>query len=880
MRLHRIELRNYRGVGSSSVTFPTSGVTIVEGDNEVGKSSLAEALDLILDAPDSSKSAKVRSVQPVHRDVGPEVTVELSTGPYRFVYSKRWHRRPETTLEILEPRHEHLRGREAHQRVQAILDETLDADLWSALRLTQAGDLAQPTFHVTSLGRALDAAAGAERSGDREDALWERICAERDRYVTATGQTRGDRIALAHAVDAARERVTAVEAQLASLDADAEEVARLDVDAADLERQLADRAVVETELAERSRLVDQRRGEVARLSAEHAAAAADHERWEAARARRSELVDDARRCADEVAKREAETERARPAQGAARAHLAAVEADAARARTVLAEAEAAHQRAVADSDHRRHEIELEQLTERHDRVVEAQARIHEAEARLETIEVDAASLARIEEAHLGVVRAEAAVSAGAAMVEIAALAEFTVEVDGVTRTLAPGATEEHAVSDALVATVPGVAELRVRAGAESRALAAQLAAARHELAARCAEVAVDDVDHARRLAADRVEAERTLADAAAAVQRDLRDLTLGELAQKIERLARRTIQYRDDRPDEPPLPPDLGAAQALAAQTERALDGLAHDVERCEAILRHAAEAVVEAEKGDSGLAILLDQARLASERAERVLSDARAERSDEALAAAADRAARELEQAAAGLATAERDLAAEDPDSLEAMLANARAVRVRVADQLDERRRRRQELRMRLDLLGEQGLAQQLDDATTELQHLEREHERTERRAAAALHLYDTFAARRDQARDTYSAPFRSRIEQLGRIVWGPGFEVELDDELRIARRTLDGITVDFDDLSTGAREQLGIIARLACASIVSADGGAPVVIDDALGWTDPHRLERIGAAIAVAGRDCQVIVLTCTPGRYASVGNASVVRLTPTAA
>jgi uncharacterized protein YhaN len=68
-----------------------------------------------------------------------------------------------------------------------------------------------------------------------------------------------------------------------------------------------------------------------------------------------------------------------------------------------------------------------------------------------------------------------------------------------------------------------------------------------------------------------------------------------------------------------------------------------------------------------------------------------------------------------------------------------------------------------------------------------------------------------------------------------------------------------------------------LACASIVAVDGGAPVIIDDALGWTDPHRLERIGAAIAVAGRTCQVIVLTCTPGRYASVGEASVVRLTP---
>jgi hypothetical protein len=35
------------------------------------------------------------------------------------------------------------------------------------------------------------------------------------------------------------------------------------------------------------------------------------------------------------------------------------------------------------------------------------------------------------------------------------------------------------------------------------------------------------------------------------------------------------------------------------------------------------------------------------------------------------------------------------------------------------------------------------------------------------------------------------------------------------------------------------------------------------------------MGAAISKAGRSCQIIVLTCTPGRYASVGDASVVQL-----
>jgi len=69
---------------------------------------------------------------------------------------------------------------------------------------------------------------------------------------------------------------------------------------------------------------------------------------------------------------------------------------------------------------------------------------------------------------------------------------------------------------------------------------------------------------------------------------------------------------------------------------------------------------------------------------------------------------------------------------------------------------------------------------------------------------------------------------------------------------------------------------SAFSCATLVSPDGGgAPVILDDALGWSDPARLKDMGAVINKAGDDCQIIILTCTPGRYAHVGNATVVRL-----
>ena len=60
----------------------------------------------------------------------------------------------------------------------------------------------------------------------------------------------------------------------------------------------------------------------------------------------------------------------------------------------------------------------------------------------------------------------------------------------------------------------------------------------------------------------------------------------------------------------------------------------------------------------------------------------------------------------------------------------------------------------------------------------------------------------------------------------------------MRIGSRTLSGRTVPYESLSGGAKEQLGIVARLAGAALVAKEDSVPVVIDDALGFTDADRL------------------------------------------
>ena len=142
------------------------------------------------------------------------------------------------------------------------------------------------------------------------------------------------------------------------------------------------------------------------------------------------------------------------------------------------------------------------------------------------------------------------------------------------------------------------------------------------------------------------------------------------------------------------------------------------------------------------------------------------------------------------------------------------------------------------------------------------------QRRALAAKLLYETLNDERQAMRNAYVTPLRDGIERLGHHVYGSTFRVEIDERLQVVSRTVDGVTVAVKQLSNGAQEQLSLLTRLAVASMVSEDGGVPLVIDDALGSTDEGRLESMGAVLRVASQNTQTIIITCAPERYVHVG------------
>ena len=210
----------------------------------------------------------------------------------------------------------------------------------------------------------------------------------------------------------------------------------------------------------------------------------------------------------------------------------------------------------------------------------------------------------------------------------------------------------------------------------------------------------------------------------------------------------------------------------------------------------------------------------------------------------------------------AEAAAARDNVTGLEQLLADTREQRSRLAGELEG--------------LNADRLQQQADAAETELETATAAAESIGRRARAALRLEQVLLAEQELAQRCYVEPFRAAIVELGRALYGdPGFDVRVAADLQVTQRYLNNEWVNFDWLSTGAKEQLVILIRLATAQLVNPDDRVPVLLDDALGYSDQSRLRRMWTALRRAGEESQVIVLTANPERYAGMGQLSRIEL-----
>lgn len=878
MRLVRLRLSHFMGVQEREVRFAPTGVTVVEGPNESGKTTLLAAFDLLLDALDTSTSAKVRDAQSRSSGIGPRVEAEFLTGGRRVVYAKRWLSNRETMATITETdgRVVHLSGREAHEQVERLVRETSDMALWRALRLTQDDPTAAPDLaRSVDLRTALERAAGGQMGGQGEQTLLDRVAAERRQYLTDHGRPTG---AYREALDSAARAGSALEQAKAAADEASGVVARVASGRARL-------VEVARELEE-AREAAGRADQEARAVGEAQATLRERTRAEEARAAQAELCDHAQKARAELVRREA-VARARREE-LVRAEEAAGESLQTLGKSLSAAREA-HDAAKALAEKREGDVRTADAALRHAHIRSAvqslQARLKDAggieaeiadvDRRLGANRVDDDALAEVTRLDGVRAKAEARLEADAARLRVAAEREITLTGGGEAVTLPAGQVAEYTVGGRLDLEVGGVLALTVEGGGGGARLGRAADDARRALAAVLAACGVDSMAEARRRHAERSGLESRRDELGKALDRVLAGDTPDILRARLEELVKQLAPHEaapdetEEQHDDAALTAALETAKAALQEAHRTVEARRGDLEGLER------EAAALKEKA-SFARMQAREAKDEAEGLERELAAARAQASDEELAANAREAAERLGDARGDRVRAKEALDALDPDSVEQTLKSATGRRTRLEKDRDDLNRQlhSDEGYLRALSVGGEGVAERLAAAEAAAERSRRSLAAVQARAEAADLLLSTLENHRNQALKAYREPYRQEIEHLGRLVFGRDFAVLLDHGLRIEQRQLGGISLSREQLSTGAQEQLAVVARLACARLVSEEG-APVILDDAFSYSDPERLAGVCLALDRVGEDRQVVLLTCMPDRYRTLGSATVIRL-----
>ncbi|MBW3085549.1 hypothetical protein KEM60_01749 [Austwickia sp. TVS 96-490-7B] len=869
MRIHRLNVTHFRGIDTQEVVFPDQGVLVLQGANEVGKSSLVDALDMLIDHKDDTTRRHVKAVRPIGRDVATTVAADITAGPYRFSYRKRWFKQPATELDITSPRTEHLTGVEAHERVREILTENTDMALWGALRLLQATALDQVALaDSTALAAALDTAAGttAAAAGGDGDTIMAAAEEELRRYYTPgrkeTGELRDALASLAQAEEAAAQadrEVREVEDDVRRHEALSTELNVARTRWGTAQEQLR-------EITAQWSLVEDVQGRRA-AAATHAEAAAREAAYAQDRRReRHDLIAEEERHTGDLERAVALAEERRVA-------LHPLE----RRRDDL---ETAHQDAQAQVERLARDVESVENAEeraRAERLVESaqtrrqavtaadQRRQEAAAAVAELPEVDDRIVRSLEKAATAVEVAQARSDAQSAQVVLEGLGDAEdILVDGQPLQLHAGEHQAYPVDAPFDVEIPGRVRLRLRPAAGHRERSDDVSAARSELAGMLRQFGVDDVEAARHLADRRRDAQAVLAHAEDRLVGLLGEDTPQDVEDAVT-AARAAVDRLRPAAHQPTLVLDRDLTQ-LRADLRAARDQAAE----LAAALAGADRAVTAAREEQAVAAAQVEGLRGVLLSVRERLSRHRAQLADDQVDLVAAQATVQADSAVAALQEVDGQLAELDATGLGQRRESAMQAERASAERVDRLREDQIGVSARLEQSGRQGRYDAQATAQADLEHAQDRAAAVRRRAAAARMLCDTLEARRTQARAAYIEPFSAALRRFGTVVYGADMDVEVDDRLAVTARFLGGRRVPYESLSTGAREQLAILTRLAAATLVDPEHGVPVVIDDALGWSDPERQRRMVAAFGMLSERVQVVLLTCEPGRYDGVPGA----------
>lgn len=834
------------------------GLNVLTAPNEFGKSTVFDAVQALFTVQHRSKASDVKSLRP-HAGGAPEVEVEVDLPEGRFTITKRWFSRP--MAEIRQDGRLIAQADEA----EAWINRTAGTDapaspaglLWVRQGLTTLGDgkdtEAARRGLLSSVGHEVEAMTG----GARMDTALKRCREELEQYQSASGRSaRGP-------LKDAEDRIAALTPRIAEMESRARNL-RDDLDRRRaVLRELSELSTPEEAAARAKRLAE--------AEAAHAAAAAHADAVGSART----AEDTARLRHDAVVQRLEALRKTRTELTAASAAMARAEtqhkslaASAQQAETALATAQKAADQARATAREAAALLRRAEQAERAQGLAERRAQLQNAlnralevqnqrdsHAAAAKIGPDTKAIDRLDDLARNVALHRAAQKSqalGVTMIYAPDAPQITQ--DG--QPLADG--QRTAMPQGGTLNLPGLGQLTIHPGQTSAA---------DDLPK--AEAALNDA--LRALGADTIDAARTAARARTEADTRRREAQAQLAALAPDGLdALRTQLAALPEPSDPD--PDLPDAQAA----QQAADAAQEATETAEAALNDARRAAERERTAATRAAAELESAQQRQQRAAQDLEGTDPETAEADLERTRAACSEDLDKARAEhlrLAEQAPDLAA-----AKAALDRARAVVEQARTRQGDLRTEREKLDARIDILSGEAVEEELADLRAQFEAAEQDATRCRFEVALLRRLQDALEAARKEAREQHFAPVMQELVPLLRLLW-PEAELQLDDAVLPSALLRAGTQEEYDTLSGGTREQIALMVRLAFARMLAARGRhAPVILDDALVYTDDDRIEAMFNALHRQAADMQIIVLSCRQRAFRDLGGTSLeLRSTP---
>ncbi len=858
LRFHNVKRFAGRGVAIEGIG---DGVNVLCAANEFGKSTSFEALHGLFFQPHSSTAGDVRSLRP-YSGGNPLIEADIAVGEARYRISKQFYAGRFAKVVDLASGRLLAQADEAENFIAGLINGGAAGPaglLWVRQGITgierrsraeEDSERQVRSGLLESVQGEVEAMTGGRRMAEIMAAADEASAA----LVTPTGRPKtGGRYAAAIEV---RDRLTLEERRLS----DAVAALRDELD----RRGAAQRRLAELESSDAR---DARRQAVETAESAFEAARAQADRLKTAEAelglareRRdtaerdhrqfAEAMEEARRVAGEtgeairrrdeaVARRHAAAEAIRQTQ----AEIDAADAQAVAARNLLERLDAATK--ARESAERRTECE-----QRLKRAEDVRGTIEMCEAQLAQIRLPAGAVDELAELHIETARIRAVQEAARPSVMMA-------YEDGAPRSVTMGGTalgdgEERGYDGATQLIAPGIGTFTLRSNAPNPD-DGRLEAAEARRSTLLASMGVVDLAAARaqQVRAQGIESQANEARAQLVVLAPEGLDTLREAVAALTEIAPIPIDLEGD-------PDEARAARDAAEQRRREAVEAARATEPARA---SADDAFVAAETA-------LAKLQTRDQQVASILGvvDHREQRGREL--------AERLTERDAVLAEAQREVDAQRADALDLDAADAALRRVRSVQQgaeteIQRLRETMAGLNARITARSDEAVEEDWRETAEALLAAEARVMAFEHEVAVLARLTQALDAARSDARDMYLTPVMDELRPLLGLLFDD-VAITFDEHTLLPQTIVrGGQEEDIDRLSGGMREQLSVLTRLAFARLLARDGRpAPVILDDALVYSDDDRIERMFDALHRQARDQQIIVFSCRQRAFQSLG------------